>query len=158
MPTHPLGLRDAPRRVALHPDSRPMSSYEGRRSFRTTRVQLAATIAAALLLASGALYTFRTGGVSATSAVLALLAILGLAGVLEGLVRRVELSDDALLVRDLLRRRRIPREEIAGVEEARGVPTMLVLRSGPALKLPDVGHAIGTSIRAWLRAGPVRDR
>jgi hypothetical protein len=135
-----------------------VSPYEGRRSFRTSRAQLAATIAAELLFVSGAVYTFRTGGVSATSAVLALLALAGLAGVLDGLVRRIELTDDALLVHDLLRRRRIPREEIAGVEEARGVPTMLVLRSGPALKLPDVGHAIGTSIRAWLRAGPVRDR
>jgi hypothetical protein len=135
-----------------------VSPYAGRRRFRTSRSQLAATIAAELLFVSGAVYTFRTGGVSATSAVLALLALAGLAGVLEGLARRIELTDDALLVHDLLRRRRIPREEIAGVEEARGVPTMLVLRSGPALKLPDVGHAIGTSIRAWLRAGPVRDR
>lgn len=134
-----------------------MSPYEGRRSFRTTRAQLAATIAAELLFVSGAVYTFRTGGLSVTSAVLALLALVGLAGVLEALVRRVELTDDALLVRDLLRRRRIPREEIAGVEEARGVPTVLVLRTGPAMKLPDVGHAIGTSIRAWLRAGRARD-
>ena len=134
-----------------------MSPYEGRRRFRTTRAQLAATIAAELLFVSGAVYTFRTGGVSATSVVLALLALVGLAGVLEALVRRVELTDDALLVRDLFRRRRIPRGEIAGVEEARGVPTMLVLRTGPAMKLPDVGHAIGTSIRAWLRAGRARD-
>ena len=134
-----------------------MPAYQGRRHFRTSRAQLAATVVAELLFVSGAAYTFRTGGVSATSAVLALLALVGAGGVLECLVRSVELTDDALLVRDLLHRRRIARDEIAGVEEARGVPTMLLLRSGRALALPEVGRALGTSIRAWLRAGRVRE-
>jgi hypothetical protein len=39
------------------------------------------------------------------------------------------------------------------VEEARGVPTMLLLSQGRAVKLPSVGSSLGNSIRAWLKYG-----
>jgi hypothetical protein len=46
--------------------------------------------------------------------VLMAMSVIGLGGVIEGLVRRIVLGDDALYITDMWTRRRIPKSEIRG--------------------------------------------
>jgi hypothetical protein len=64
---------------------------------------------------------------------------------------RVLLTDDAMLVTDLRGRRSYSITDIVRVEEAKGVPTAILLTSGQWVKLPSVGIGLGNSIRAWLK-------
>ena len=131
-----------------------MGAHGGLRRFAPPRGMLVAVLLCEALALVGAVATVMAGGLTTTSAVLLLCAAVGAGGVAETLVRRVELEEDAIRVVDLFSRRRIRRAEIAGVEEARGCPTTLVLRDGSAWALPDVAPRPGNSIRAWLRATP----
>lgn len=106
-----------------------------------------------LLFATGAVMTYRDRGWTWVSIGLAGATLLGLGAIVEALVLRVRLTDDAILVTELSGRRRYPAKEIARVEEAKGVPTVLVLSDGRVVKLPLVGTSLGNSIRAWLRQG-----
>jgi hypothetical protein len=83
----------------------------------------------------------------------AALVILGLLGLVDGLTRRVILETDALRITGLWGRRRYPKNDILGIEEAKGVQSALRLRDGRWAKLPeDVGQGLGNSVRAWLKA------
>jgi hypothetical protein len=102
-----------------------------------------------LFFAAGAVMTHRErnwvslGLVGAT--------LLGLGAIIESLILRIQLTDDALVVTDIRGRRRYPIKEIARVEEAKGVPPTLVLADGRAVRLPSVGSNLGNSVRAWLK-------
>jgi hypothetical protein len=95
--------------------------------------------------------TFRERGWSWVSVGLAGMTVLSVAAIVEAVVSRVQLTDEALLVTDLRGRRAYPVTNIAGVEEAKGVPTTLILSDGRGVKLPPVGSSLGNSIRAWLK-------
>jgi hypothetical protein len=77
-----------------------------------------------------------------------------LAGVIETLALRIQLTDDAMLVTDYRGRRRYPIADTVRVEAAKGTPTTRLLTSGRWVKLPPVGSDVGNSIRAWLRTSP----
>jgi len=79
--------------------------------------------------------------------------VIGFGSILESLVLRIELTDDALIVSDLLGRRHYALTEIERIEEGRGVAPVLLLKSGKWVKLPSAGASIGNSVRAWLRQG-----
>jgi hypothetical protein len=83
--------------------------------------------------------------------VLMAMSVIGLGGVIEGLVRRIVLGDDALYITDLWTRRRIPKSEIMRIYEAKGVSSMILLADGNRVSLPDLGQQLGNSIPAWLR-------
>ena len=109
-------------------------------------------IALTLGFASGATSpTGRPAGPGCRSALALATLVLGLGSVIESLVLRIELTDDAVVVTRLTGKQRIPRESIERVEEAKGVPPALLLRSGQWVKLPSVGSYIGNSIRSWLK-------
>jgi len=109
-------------------------------------------IALTLGFAAGAIFTYRTGGWSWVSVGFALAtAVLGLGSVIESLVQRIELTDDAVVVTRLTGKQRILRDSIQRVEEAKGVPPALLLRSGEWVRLPSVGSYVGNSIRSWLK-------
>ena len=112
-----------------------MSGYRGRREFRP----------------AGAVITYRQRGWSWVSLTFAGATILGLGAILESLILRIQLTDDALVVADLRGRRRYPMRDIARVEEAKGVSPMLVMADGRAVRLPSVGSNLGNSVRAWLK-------
>jgi hypothetical protein len=98
--------------------------------------------------------TYRLRGWSWVSIGLTLGSIMGLAGVIETLALKISLTDDAMLVTDYRGRRRYAMADIARVEEAKGVPTAILLKDGRWVKLPAVGSDLGNSIRAWLRHRP----
>lgn len=104
-----------------------------------------------MLFTTGAVMTYLERGWSWVSVGLACATLLGLAAIVENFVLRVRLTDDALVITDLRGRQRYPVTEIAGVEEAKGVPTMLLLVDGRVVSLPSVGSSLGNSIRAWLK-------
>ncbi len=104
-----------------------------------------------ILFAAGAVMTYRERGWHWVSVGLACMTVVGAGAIVESLVLRVRLTDDALLVTDLRGRRRYPLADITRVEEAKGVPTAILLANGQWVRLPGVGDSIGNSIRAWLK-------
>ena len=109
-------------------------------------------VALTALLGTGAAHTYRTDGWTWVSVGLAAATVLlGLGSIIESLIMRIEITDDAVVVTDMTGRRRYGISEIERVEEARGVPVVLVLRTGRGVRLPPVGSSVGNSIRAWLR-------
>lgn len=104
------------------------------------------------LFALGAFVTYRERGWTWVSIGLAGAAIiLGLGSILETLVLRIELTDDAMLVTDLRGRRRYGIDDIERIAEAKGTPPALLLKDGKRVKLPSVGADLGNSVRAWLK-------
>jgi hypothetical protein len=109
-------------------------------------------VAITALFAAGAVQTYRMSGWTWVSVGLAASTILlGLGSIVESLVMRIEITDDALLVTDLRGHRRYAISDIERVEEAKGSPVAILLTTGRWVKLPSVGSNVGNSIRAWLR-------
>lgn len=129
-----------------------MSTYGGRRDFRLGPGFIVFYGLLTLFFATGAMMTYRHRGWSWVALGLAGATLLGLGAIIESLILRVELTDDALVVTDLRGRQRYPRAAIAGVEEAKGVSPMLLLTNGRAMRLPSVGGSLGNSVRAWLKS------
>ena len=109
------------------------------------------SVVVAVLFAAGAVMTYSARGWTWVSIGLACATVAGLGAIVESLVLRVRLTDDALLVTDLRGRRRYPLSEIAEVGEAKGAPTSIRLADGRWVSLPAVGSSLGNSIRAWLK-------
>ena len=130
-----------------------MTSYQGRRVFRASRGYTLFIAACAALPLLGAVMTYRDRGWHWLPLSLAAMTLLGMGGVIEAVVSRVVLEEETLYVRELLPGRRYARREIARVDWAKGVPTTLTLVDGRRVRLPNVGHDMANSIRAWLRAG-----
>jgi hypothetical protein len=128
-----------------------MDTYGGRRDFRAGKGLIAGSLLSALIFAAGAVMTYRLQGWNWVSVGLTCASVLGLAGVIETFALRIRLTDDAMLVTDARGRRRYPVSDIARVEEAKGVPAAILLKSGRWVRLPPVGSDLGNSIRAWLR-------
>lgn len=104
-----------------------------------------------LVFAIGAVMAYRARGWNCVSVALAGTTLLGLGAIVEAFILRIRLTDEALFVTHLLGRRSYRLTDIAGVQEAKVVPTMLLLKNGGVVKLPAVGVDLGNSIRAWLR-------
>lgn len=128
-----------------------MSSYRGRRDFRPGPVVLTVIVLCTAIFVAGAVMTYRERGWNWVSLGLAGMTVVGFGGILEILILRVQLTDEALLTTDLRGRRSYPRKDIVRVEEAKGVPTVIILKDGRVIRLPSVGSDIGNSIRAWLK-------
>ena len=128
-----------------------MGTYRGRRDFRAGPAMLIIVVLCTAICAAGAIMTYQERGWYWVSLGLAGMTAVGLGGILETLIVRVQLTDEALLTRDLRGRRSYARKEITRVEEAKGVPTAIILADGRVIKVPPVGSDIGNSIRAWLK-------
>jgi len=128
-----------------------MAAYRGRRVFRAGPGAILVGVLSTLLFASGAVMTYRDRGWTWVSVGLGCATVLGVAAIVESLVLRIRLTDEALFVTDLRGRRSYPVTDIAGVEEAKGMPTTLILSDGRGVRLPPVGSSLGNSIRAWLK-------
>jgi hypothetical protein len=131
-----------------------MVAYQGRREFRAGGGAIIATVLTALVFAAGAVMTYRLQGWYWVSVVLTCGMVLALAGVIETFVLKVQLTDEAMLVTDYRGRRRFPLTDIVRVEQAKGVPTAILLKDGRWVKRPAVGSDLGNSIRAWLKHRP----
>lgn len=128
-----------------------MSTYGGRRDFRSGRGIIIILVGVTLIFATGACMTHRERGWTWVSIGLACGTIFSLVGIVEALVFRVRLTDDALLTTNLWGQKRYPRSDITRVEETKGAPAAILLTSGRWVKLPPVGNNLGNSIRAWLK-------
>jgi hypothetical protein len=111
------------------------------------------------LFAAGAAVTYRQNGWSWVSiALTGSTVIFGLGSILESLVLRIELTEDALIATDLRGRRRYDIAEIDTIEEAKGCPPALLLKDGRSVKLPSVGYSVGNSVRSWLKQSVSRSK
>lgn len=126
--------------------------YNGRRVFRAGPGRVALFVGLTALFAAGAGFTYLEGGWSWVSIGLAGAAVvLGLSSILQSLLLRIEFTDESLVVTDLSGCRRYRAEDIERIEEAKGVPPVLLLKNGKWVKLPAVGAGLGNSVRAWLK-------
>lgn len=128
-----------------------MAAYRGRREFRAGPAMIVMSVVVTMLFAAGAVMTYRDRGWHWVSVGLACATVFSVGAIVESLILRVRITDDALLVTDLRGRRRYPVADITRVEEARGAPTAILLVNGQWVKLPSVGDSMGNSIRAWLK-------
>lgn len=127
--------------------------YNGRRVFRPGLTMLMIMVGCTALFAAGAVMTYRDRGWTWVSIGLATATVgLGFGSIIETLILRIELTDDAMIVTDLRGRRRYAMADIERIEEAKGVPPSLLLKGGRWVKLPSVSNSLGNSVRAWLRA------
>ena len=111
------------------------------------------------LFAAGAFVTYRQNGwtwvsIGMTGATV----IFGLGSIIESLILRIELTEDALIARDLTGSKRYDIAAIDRIEEAKGCPPALLLKDGTWVKLPSVGNNVGNSVRSWLRQSESRGR
>lgn len=105
------------------------------------------------LFAAGAVMTYRDRGWTWLSMGLAAATVgLGFGSIIEALILRIELTDDAMIVTDWRGRRRFALAAIDRIEEAKGVPPALLLKDGRWVTLPSVAPDLGNSVRAWLKA------
>ena len=109
-------------------------------------------VALTALFALGAWTTYRDGGWTWVSiGMAAATVVLGFGSIIESLVLRIELTDDAMLVTELTGRKRYAKTDIDRVHEAKGTPAVLLLKDGRWVKLPSVGSDLGNSVRAWKK-------
>jgi hypothetical protein len=105
-----------------------------------------------LLFAVVAYGAYRSRGWNWVSISMALVAgILGVTSIVESLVLRIELTDDAMLVTDLTGRRRFAIGDIERISEEKGGPPAILLKDGRWVKLPSVASNLGNSVRAWQK-------
>ena len=125
--------------------------YNGRRLFKhgpgTTIVMVSTTA----LFGAVTLVSYAARGWTMVSMGMGVAVCIGIAAIIESRIARIEITDDALVVRDLRGTRRYAIGDIEKVEESKGAPTAIKLKSGPWVKLPSVGSDVGNSIRAWLK-------
>jgi hypothetical protein len=112
--------------------------------------------AAVVPFAAGTWFYYTTRGLALMTLAFVAMTVFALLGVVEALVDRVVLDDDALRVIRIWYRRTYPRTEIAAVSDEKGGPVAVRLADGRWIKLPSVGSYLGNSIRAWLRPGEAR--
>jgi len=126
--------------------------YEGRRVFRLGPGWLVAFAGVTAVFAAAAWAIWRDAGWNWLSIGMTFATVfVGFGSIIEGILLRIELLDDALIMTDLRGRRRYEIADIESVSEAKGVPPVLRLRNGQRVKLPSVGSSLGNSVRAWLK-------
>ena len=112
----------------------------------------AGMVGVTLLFAVVAYGAYRSGGWNWVSISMALVAgVLGVASIVESLVLRIELTDDAMLVTDLTGRKRFAIGDIERISDEKGGPPAILLKDGRWVKLPSVASNLGNSVRAWLK-------
>jgi hypothetical protein len=126
--------------------------YKGRRVFRAGPGMVALFVGLTVLFAGGAVLTYLDRGWDLVSIALAGAAVvLGVGSILASFRLRIELTDESLVITDLSGVRRYRVEDIERVDEAKGVPPVLLLKNGKWVKLPSVASDVGNSVRAWLK-------
>jgi hypothetical protein len=128
-----------------------MSDYQGRREFRGGRWMVIAMVFCTALFAVAMVFIQRQRGWGLVSIGMSVATVISLAGIVESLVKKIELTDDAIVVTDLRGRKSYAATAIDSIHEARGVESVLRLKDGRVVKLPSVGSELGNSVRAWLK-------
>ena len=128
--------------------------YKGRRVFRLGPGWIVFFAVLTALFVAGAYTTYQERGWTWVSVGLAVFAVvLGVGSMVETLVMRIELTDEAMLVMDLRGRKRFAREDIERITQEKGGPPAIRLRDGRWVKLPPVAKSLPNSVRAWLKSG-----
>ena len=126
--------------------------YKGRRVFRPGSGMLLLFVGLTAFFALGTWMTYRGGGWGWTSIALACATVgFGFGSILETMILRIELTDDAMLVTELTGHRRYSKADICGIHEGKGVSPTLLLKDGRRITLPSAGADLGNSVRAWLK-------
>ena len=128
-----------------------MTEYKGRRVFRSPSWFVGIVAVTVLLFAGGTWIAYDARGLHPLTLASAVLTVIGALAVIEVVVDRVVLTDDALHVIRIWARRTYAKTDIVRVTSEKGVPMALQLADGRWAKLPPV-DASPNSIRAWLRA------
>ena len=130
-----------------------MSGYAGRRVFRSSPGFVLLYMGITGLVAAGALMTYRARGWTWVSVgMLFATVVLGVGSIIESLVLRIELTNDAMLVTRLTGQTAYHIGDIERISEEKGGPPYLFMKDGRRVKLPSVASSLGNSVRAWLKA------
>jgi hypothetical protein len=130
-----------------------MSGYAGRRVFRSSPGFLLLYVGITGLFAGGALMTYRARGWTWVSVgMLFATAVLGVGSIIESLVLRIELTDDAMVVTRLTGQTAYRIGDIERISEEKGGSPHLLMKDGKWVELPSVASNLGNSVRAWLKA------
>lgn len=129
-----------------------MSRYGGRTEFKLGWPFIAFYMVLTALFAAATVALWRVDGLTWVTITLAGMSAMSAGAIVETLVLRIHLTDDALVVRDLRGRRSYAKSDIDTIEEARGAPPSLRLKDGRWARLPSVGRSLGNSVRAWLKS------
>lgn len=79
--------------------------------------------------------------------------LLCLVGIADLLSSYLTLGDEHLKMRKNFRVSEIARADIESIAAEKGCPTLLLLRDGSNVEIPDLGgQSIANSVRAWLNA------
>jgi hypothetical protein len=127
-----------------------MSDQAGGRVFRSPRWYVMLVGVAAVLFAVGAWYTYSSRGLHLWTLGAVAMAIVGVVAVIEVIVDRVVLTDNAVHIIRIWSRRRYEKSQIVSVTQMKGTPVSLKLADGSWAHLPSVAVHPNT-IRAWLR-------
>jgi len=126
--------------------------YNGRRVFRMGPGWIVPCALITALFAAVSWVLWRDAGWTWVSISMTFATVfVGFGSIIECLILRIELTDDALIMTDLRGRRRYEIADIERISEAKGVPSVLRLRNGRRVTLPSVGSSVGNSVRAWLK-------
>src|SRR5262245_17583314 len=116
------------------------TTYKGRRVFRAGTGMRILMVGVTVVFAAGAYGAYRARGWNWVSIGMAFVAgIVGVGGIVESLVWRIELTDDAMVVTLLTGRKRVPIGDIERISEEKGGPPAILLKDGRWVKLPSVG-------------------
>ena len=127
-------------------------TYNGLRLLRRGIGMTVSMVGVTILFALVAYGAYRGGGWNWVSIGMGLVAaVIGVGSIVESLVLRIELTDDAMVVTDWTGRKQYPRGDIERISEEKGGPPALRMNSGTWVKLPSVGSDLGNSVRAWLK-------
>lgn len=120
--------------------------------FRSERWLIALCLAFTLFSLTMGISFYRDNGFDIWTLCYIVFFIIGIAGIADGIVSRVVLSEDSLTIIALQGRDSYPRADIESVIAEKGCPLVLKMQDGSWVKL-NKGSAFikATSIRKWLR-------
>ena len=127
--------------------------YGGRKTFRPARWQHILAWVLLIGFFAASLATFSLRGVDWVFVTFAGFSLIAVLGVIEVSTSYVALDDERLRMRRTFRGHEIGKHEIKSVSAEKGSPTILLLKDGKKLEVPDMGtQSIANSIRSWLRS------
>ena len=100
-----------------------------------------------------AILVYWQDGVTWISLFFVAFSVLGILAFVETATSYIVIDHSELRMRRTFRRYTVGREEIESVSREKGCPTLLIMRDGRKVEIPDLGlSGVDNSIRAWLRA------
>lgn len=127
--------------------------YKGRTKFNSITGRYVWTGLLAVGIPVAAFLLYAQDGVTWIFLSFMVFSVLGILAFVETASSYIVIDHSELRMRRTFRSHTVRKEEIESVSRAKGCPTLLIMRDGRKIELPDLGVAgVDNSIRAWLHA------